>query len=492
MSEKSEKTPKVFISYAWANQKFVIELAERLMRDGVDTIIDVWYLKQGNEKYAFMESMVRDETIDHVLIICDKIYKEKADNRTGGVGDETVIISPKLYEEMEQTKFVPIVLENDEDGNPCKPIYISSRIHFDFSNKENYEEEYESLLRFLYDEPYYPKPKIGKKPEWLKKDAVSISEINHFVDVLKSSSNETRKNATIDEFIQTFISKTKEFKVTTNPRDGLEKFCTETEAKVNEMKPLRNSYLDFLKELILSEKDVPEFFCTLIESLFNDLLLLRINGNSYTNYDQAMLELYRIFIWNIFVSTIAYLLHYKKFSEIHEILTHIFVLIDDGQTLEYKNPKTFLEFRCYCEMFDGFYSNNFYGNKDRFFSKTADIVINQIKEPILTKENFVQTDIILSQLSFALQISKLVKNTRDPGWFPLSYVYSKNPITLWTKLLSKKYCQKILPLFGVKTIEELIQTIKEHPVNANYRYNSWYSIPDIPLKFEDHDIASLN
>lgn len=488
MGEKSEKTPKIFISYSWANQNFVIELAKRLMADGVDTIIDAWCLKPGNDKYAFMESMVRDKTIDHVLIICDRAYKEKADNRTGGVGDETVIISPKLYEEMEQTKFVPIVLENDEDGNPCKPIYISSRIHFDFSNRDNYEEQYESLLRFLYDEPYYPKPKIGKKPEWLKKDAVSISEISHFVNVLKSSSNETRKNATINEFTQTFISKTKEFKVTTNPGNDLEKFCAETELKINEMKPLRDSYLDFLKELILSEKDVPEFFCTFIESLFNDLLLLRINGNSYNNYDQAMLEPHKIFIWNIFVSTIAYLLYYEKFSEIYEILSHIFFLIDAGRTFEYKNPKTFLEFRCYCEVFDNFY----YSNKDRLYSKTADIVINQIKEPIITKESFVHTDIILSQLSFALQTSKLVRNTYDPGWFPLSYVYSKNSISLWTKLPSKKYCQKILPLFGVNTIEELIQTIKEHPVNANYRYPDRYGIPDIPLKIENYDIASIS
>ena len=109
--KKSEKKPKVFISYAWAKKNFVLRFAQDLTKDGIDVIIDEWNLKPGNDKYAFMESMVRDETIERVLIMCDRVYKERADNRQGGVGDETVIISPQLYQEMEQTKFVPIVLE---------------------------------------------------------------------------------------------------------------------------------------------------------------------------------------------------------------------------------------------------------------------------------------------------------------------------------------------------------------------------------------------
>lgn len=44
-----------------------------------------------------MESMVQDSSIDKVLIICDKGYKEKADDREGGVGTETQIITPTLY-----------------------------------------------------------------------------------------------------------------------------------------------------------------------------------------------------------------------------------------------------------------------------------------------------------------------------------------------------------------------------------------------------------
>lgn len=47
-----QKHPKVFISYSWATHKErVIQIAHDLMRDGIDTIIDEWNLKHGQDKY---------------------------------------------------------------------------------------------------------------------------------------------------------------------------------------------------------------------------------------------------------------------------------------------------------------------------------------------------------------------------------------------------------------------------------------------------------
>ena len=40
-------TKKVFISYSWAVQDRVIELAERLIANGVDVVLDVYDLKEG-------------------------------------------------------------------------------------------------------------------------------------------------------------------------------------------------------------------------------------------------------------------------------------------------------------------------------------------------------------------------------------------------------------------------------------------------------------
>ena len=91
-----DKIPKIFISYSWSSDALVLELANRLVSHGVDVVLDKWDLKEGNDKYEFMERCVNDSSITKVLIICDKAYAQKANDRTGGVGDETVIISSEV------------------------------------------------------------------------------------------------------------------------------------------------------------------------------------------------------------------------------------------------------------------------------------------------------------------------------------------------------------------------------------------------------------
>ena len=88
--------PKVFVSYSWSSplhQQLVQSWAERLIADGIEVVLDIYDLKEGHDKYAFMERMVTDETVTHVMIVCDKIYTEKADARKAGVGTESQIIS---------------------------------------------------------------------------------------------------------------------------------------------------------------------------------------------------------------------------------------------------------------------------------------------------------------------------------------------------------------------------------------------------------------
>lgn len=170
----TEHHPKVFISYSWSNEDhiaWVIELHRRLMEDsGIDAILDRYDMKPGADKFEFMEKMVHDKTIDKVLVICEQSYAEKADNRKGGVGDETQIITPSVYESTTQTKFIPVIAQRDPDGKPYMPIYLASRKYFDLSNPLTFESDYEELVRYIHDKPLKQKPKIGKIPSYLAVD----------------------------------------------------------------------------------------------------------------------------------------------------------------------------------------------------------------------------------------------------------------------------------------------------------------------------------
>lgn len=151
---KQTTTPKIFISYSWTSAEHVskvIGLAERLVSDGVDVLLDRWDLKEGQDKYAYMEKMVVDPTVSKVLILSDALYAKKADQRKGGVGTESQIISKEIYDKVDQQKFIPIVLQHDQDGMPCLPVFLGARIYLDFSNPKKYHEDYEKLLRLLFN-----------------------------------------------------------------------------------------------------------------------------------------------------------------------------------------------------------------------------------------------------------------------------------------------------------------------------------------------------
>lgn len=193
------ETPKVFISYSWTNDAHinkVVELAQRLMNDGVDVVLDKWELKEGQDKYAFMERSVTEATITKVLMICDKAYAEKADARQGGVGDETTVISPEIYAKATETKYIPVIFERDENGQEYLPAYLKSRIYFDLSNDEIFEDEYELLLRNLYNKPEHSKPKLGKMPEYLNEEAVNFTPLRVTLKQLQNldGSNSKKRN----------------------------------------------------------------------------------------------------------------------------------------------------------------------------------------------------------------------------------------------------------------------------------------------------------
>ena len=176
---KNIDTPKVFISYAWgdeAYQKLVLSFAKMLVTDGIDVILDKWNLKEGNDTYAFMEKCVTDPSITNVLILLDPIYARKANEHSGGVGTETQIISPKIYKEVMQEKFIPVVMKRGENGEVCKPAYLEGRLYFDLSQPTSCNINYRKLVKTLFGEEIYHKPALGKKPNWVEKPIEPMTE----------------------------------------------------------------------------------------------------------------------------------------------------------------------------------------------------------------------------------------------------------------------------------------------------------------------------
>ncbi|MHB8130818.1 MAG: toll/interleukin-1 receptor domain-containing protein [Mobilitalea sp.] len=476
----AEGSKKVFISYSWSVQERVIELSERLIANSIDVVLDVYDLKEGQDKYAFMELSVNDPSVDRVLVISDKTYTEKANNRSGGVGDETVIISPEIYGQIKQEKFIPIIFEVDEEGKAYCPSYIKSRIYIDLSTEDDrYEVEYEKLLRNIYEKPLYKKPALGKKPEWLENDTVDLSVIRDLIKQVRgyTGGNRIKADFLLRKAADEFVEIAKQYTLSEDkPIDE------ELLQVIDQLKGYRDLFIDYCESLIYSALPISETISSMIERLYNELHDATGKG-SYSNTD---FELYDFLIWELFISITAILLHYEKYSELHNILLHTYFLRESNFSNTVK-ACNYTKFRAFCRTIEETCKKKC--SNPNMFTLMGDILVKREKKPILTKETLANADLILYQLFGVLDI-----NGEGHGyWYPLAYVYHENLQPIWQRLKSVQFCNAIQPLFGVSNITELKDIISKGKVERDMRYRGCFEAPlSILNNIKIEEIGSMN
>lgn len=145
----------VFISYCWEDEEhknWVRSLADSLLNEGINAVLDQYDLSLGERLPQFMEQSITNS--DYVLIICTPNYKIKADERKGGVGYEGHIISGELFAKGDDKKFIPIIRKGTV--NDSMPVFLQSKLAVDLSNEKYYSENYNDLITTLHG--------IKKKP----------------------------------------------------------------------------------------------------------------------------------------------------------------------------------------------------------------------------------------------------------------------------------------------------------------------------------------
>lgn len=479
-----DKTPQVFISYSWTSKEYqetVISLASRLRHDGVDVKLDVWDLKDGQDKYAFMEQCVSDPNIDKVLILSDKLYSEKADNRDGGVGDETTIISSEVYGNTEQEKFIPVVMERSEEGEVFLPKYLKSRLYRDLTG-DNYEAEYQELLRTIFNAPSHRKPELGMPPAWLTEETPDeLYPVKDAVRKLSASNLGKMKNVVARDFVDAYIEAMKQF-YRKNPtiESYLEDFIA--------MKEYRDVFLDHLKTFSSTEHfgfTMADEFERLYNSLFN---IKTFEPKSFScGYDAF--DIFRTHVWELFVCTVAFMLHYELYQDINELLVHTYFLRNSPLGTE-KMAISYEGIRFHSKMMEEVIKPSLEGDMSRKYTLLGHYVVNEREYlPIYSAENISKADLFLYQVYKGLELDEV---TWRYAWFPQLYVYAEEYETIWKRLVSKQYCKKIMPIFGVNNIEEFKERIAKCTPDRDYHYSgSFHSAGAILSYVKLEDVASL-
>lgn len=453
MSKVKIEKPKVFISYAWGTEEYqskVLAFATDLMNEGIDVEFDKWSLKEGNDTYAFMEQSVTDESITNVLMLLDKQYTIKADSRDGGVGTETQIISPEIYNKTKQEKFIPIVFERDENGDIHKPAYLKGLLHFDLSIDENYNTEYQRLVKRLYGVEIYEKPKLGNKPSWVENPPMVTVRVHNMYSVLKNNQPDRVKVESFNSFLSQFKDRIIEFSDGENSTSiSIDKYISVYE----KTKVIRDEFLMLLQYISYIDNG-ERYVANMMEETYNSVIQ---NSDVFKNIRRTLLH-------EIFIYIIAICCKNKNYEAVSYILGRTYF----NEEISRDNAENFNIFRFSNENMDR--AMNIRDDKN-YYSGTACYWMQNINTEICSQKDFVFADLLCFNYSIFGKDYHFCWR-----WFPITYAYDNryNSVigAFARRLQSTEHLQQAAGLFGYNTVEELKKKfieVKELQKNGEFR-----------------------
>lgn len=445
-----ELSPKVFVSYSWTtpeHQELVRSWADRLLADGVDVVLDVYDLKEGDDKFNFMERMVTDDSVTHVLVICDKNYAEKADKRQAGVGTESQIISKNVYEKTKQSKFIPIACEFDPDGRPCMPTFFKSRIFLDFSSPESVNENWERLVRLLFGKPLHEKPRIGKPPSYIGESSTSRPSFSSSAYLmLKQSISQQRADLTIQRanFLDECFQFADSLRVREAPRD--EEFGARIVTDCGKLRDVRNCIVDWV--LLEARANPKDAFSEELTAFLEKLRELKARPPEVMSWSDQRSDAQSIFVYETFLYVVAALIFAGDFHSLNEIFTTHYLIPES----ERYTDDLFSKFDC------------FYGHSNTLQDYLSD---NERKyccaAAELIKRQADRQDIrFMAVMEAELVVLLMTLLTPDTYWYPgtLHYAPYAKRFPLFLKATQHKGFKKLSALTGADNADDLREAIR--------------------------------
>lgn len=442
------KAPKLFISYSWtspAHEEWVLSLATELIDSGVDVILDKWDLKEGQDAFAFMEKMVTDPDITKVAMIFDKQYSEKANERKGGVGTEAQIISPEIYAKQDQTKFVAVLPERDEDGKPYLPTYYCSRIFIDLSSMDQFNKGYEQLVRWIYDKPLHVKPELGAIPAFLTDNPQASLQtmVRHRRALEAIRENRPHCRGVLSEYFDTFADNLERFRIIKDDEEYDEKVVR----NIEEFLPYRNEVIEIIDALTRYRPTQESW--EIVHKFFEKLLPYLFRPENVTSYTECDYDNFRFEIHELFLYTIAILLRSECFDGVvHLVRQHYYVA--EVSQIGRNGMESFSVIRQHLSSLE-------LRNKRlqlKRISLHADLLKDRSKQSGLPFQYLMQADFILLIRDYFDRLHSGYLHV----WWPVTLLYASRQYSsfeVFTRSQSTRYFENIKRVLDIKTKDDL-------------------------------------
>lgn len=434
----------------------MIQLATLLRDNGVDVILDKWDLKEGHDAVVFMEKMVVDPEIKKVIVILDQGYVDKADGRKGGVGTETQIISAEVYKKTDQNKFVAVISERDAEGKPHLPIYYKSRIYIDLSDPDAYASNFDQLLRWVYDKPLHVRPDLGRAPEFLKDDAISLptrSRARRAIELARTGA--TNAAGALDDYLSVLSDELEKFRI---PKPAEEPFDDLVVRNIEAFLPYRDEYIEVISTVIRywqipdSEGQIHKFLEKIATYLFRP--------RSHSSWSDTDFDNFYFIVHELFLYTIALLVRHERFTTVTGLLSAGYYLGDAAESRSDPIEGVGI-FRQYARSFE----NRNQRLNLRRLSIRADLLEQRSQSSGLPFKYLMQADFLLF-----LRSSVLAVRGEANQWWPETLLYAgrhNGPFEIFARAQSAAYFEKIKSTLGVASKDELVEVLSKFTLSQH-------------------------
>lgn len=401
-----------------------------------------------------MERMVNDESVSHVLVVCDREYKEKADQRKHGVGTESQIISPEVYESADQSKFIPLVCEFDNDRNAILPSFFRSRIWIDFSSPNLVDENWEQLIRALYGKPLYTKPKLGSPPSYISSDIPlpTNSVLAKFSSLRQAVLQEKQGMVRINrrDFLDACIDYADQLRIREDP--GTDTIGERILADVGKLKLLRDPLVDWV--MLESETSRREEYSLELIEFMEKLSELKSRPREVTRYSETWFEAHSIFVYEVFLYFVAALMRTRSYDLLHDVYWAAYLPPETARYTQNQLDR-FDVFQGYADSLGPILSPE--GKK--LISPTAEVLRRHAD-----RRDFPFSEIIQAEL-----LTVLASITMGVCWAPQTLIYAPYhaEFPFFIRTTQRKYFLNLAKVIGIDDANEVRSIVRQEVDRMN-------------------------
>ncbi len=324
------------------------------------------------------------------------------------------------------------------------------------SNPQSFYENYEELLRNIYNAPLYSKPPLGEPPAFITAKDKSPLKTTHRLQSFKDAVLRNQGFATglAEDYLKALISSFADFELKQKPNEAFDETVW---TSVEEFTPYRNEFIDFMVFISKYCFDIKFFEAT--QNFFSEALqFVKPDNHPYERKNDN----YKFLVYELFLYMIAALIKRERFPETNIFLNGLYFYRGDGSYNSERNLFDFTIFRQYVRSLE----------EDRL----KRLNINQYHlTPTLIHQRADQESIIFADLAEADYIlflrSSLSPIRNGWPWYPYTFlfVHRKGAMPLFLKATSKSFFQRLKVLLGVDSKAQLIERFNKLAASNAFR-----------------------